>query len=152
MKLLAVFVLCLAFACALPTQPEEPQKNQVESLLSADVDSNGDNTNDQRNKRFIFFSKIFYPFPYITKVVAAPAVVAQPVVTPIVTKTKVVAEAPAVTYQVKPITYQYTYSVPSFTVVKTAPVATSVQVDVPAVSATVTKTAAVATEDSNDDA
>lgn len=146
MKVLAIFVLCFALAAALPTpsevseiQPEQQPQQQQDSLLSADANTQGDNAD--RSKRFIFFSKFFYPYP----VYAAP--VATPVVTPIVTKTKVVAAAPApvVTYAVKPITYQYTYSVPSFTVVKAAPVVVAAAVQPATYTATVTKTEAVAT-------
>lgn len=145
MKLLAIFALCFALAAALPTpsepevseiQPKEQPEQQQESLVSADANPQGDNAD--RSKRFIFFSKIFYPYPIVA---AAP--VATPVVTPIVTKTVAVAPAPVVTYAVKPVTYQYTYSIPSFTVVKAAPVV--VASAVPTAEVTVTKTAAVAT-------
>ncbi|XP_031626605.1 uncharacterized protein LOC116342928 [Contarinia nasturtii] len=104
-----------------------------------------------RQKRFIFFQKIFAPYP----AVAAPVARVQPVVTPIVQK--VVAPAP-IQYQVKvkPVTYQYTYTVPSYSysvvkavpavsVVKSVPV--QVETAVPAVS--VTKT--VTTEEAEDD-
>lgn len=144
MKVLVVFVLFGALVAAIPMpseevksveQPEKEQQKQ-DTLLSADANPQGDNAKDAENaeraKRFIFFSKIFYPYP---------AVSYSPVVTPIVTKT--VAPAPvAYTYKVKPVTYQYTYSIPTFTIVKAAPIVKTVAVSAPAV--TVTKTATVA--------
>lgn len=160
MKVLVVFALFGALASAIPmpleevkseVQPEHGEQQQ-NALLSADANPQGDNAD--RSKRFIFFSKIFYPYP-----VTYSKIYATPVVTPIVTKTKVVAPAPvAYTYKVKPVTYQYTYSVPSYTIVKAAPVVKTVAVAAPVVktvsfvapSVSVTKTTAVATAESDD--
>lgn len=167
MKVLVVFVLFGALVAALPTSPEEvkpveepaqkEQQNQ-DALLSADANPQGDSAknveNADRSKRFIFFSKIFYPYPATYSYA--------PVVTPIVTKT--VAPAPvAYTYKVKPVTYQYTYSLPQYTIVKSAPIVKTVAVTAPQVvktvavaapSVTVTKTASVAqaSEGDEDDA
>lgn len=150
MKVLVVLVLFGALAAAIPTpsdevksveQPQNEQQKQDE-LLAADANPQGDNANNDENaerlKRFIFFSKILYPYP----------VAYQPVVTPVVTKTVAVAPPPPpvqYTVRVKPVTYQYTYSIPTYTVVKTAPIVKSVAVaTVPAPAVTVTKTATVA--------
>ncbi|XP_055300754.1 uncharacterized protein LOC129567664 [Sitodiplosis mosellana] len=143
MKVLAVFALFVAFAAALPAP--YPQAYGQNDLLTANANPQLDNA--VRSKRFIFFSKVFVPYTPVTytKVVAAAPVETVPVVTPVVKKTKVVVPAP-VTYEVKPVTYQYTYSIPSYTVVKAVP-AVHVEAQVPAVAtATVTKTTAVATE------
>lgn len=156
MKVLVVFALFGALASAIPMPSEEvksvepPQNEQQkqDTLLSADANPQGDSAKNaesaDRLKRFIFFSKIFYPYP------AYPVSYA-PVVTPIV-KTVAVAPAPApvaYTYKVKPVTYQYTYSLPQYTIVKAAPIVKTVAVSAPAV--TVTKTATVAEVGVDDD-
>lgn len=160
MKVLVVLVLFGALAAAIPTPSEEvksveqPQPEQhQDALLSADANPQSDNAKSvegaDRSKRFIFFSKIFYPYPATYSYT--------PVVTPIV-KTKVVAApAPvAYTYKVKPVTYQYTYAVPQYTIVKAAPIVKTVQVNVPQVvksvsvaapAVSVTKTVGVASDD-----
>lgn len=140
MKVLAVFALFVAFAAALPAPL--PQSNDQSNLLAADTNQHVENAN--RDKRFIFFSKVIVPYTYTPVTYTK---VATPVVTPIVQKTKVVAAAPVVTYQVKPVTYQYTYSIPSYTVtaVKAAPVAVAVEAAPAVATATVTKTASVVT-------
>lgn len=160
MKVLVVLVLFGALAAAIPTPAEEvktvEQKQNEEhhdALLSADANPQSDNAKSvesaDRSKRFIFFSKFFYPYPVQYSYT--------PVVTPIVTKTKVVAPAPvAYTYKVKPVTYQYTYAVPQFTIVKAAPIVKTVQVTAPQVyksvavaapAVSVTKTVATASDD-----
>lgn len=148
MKVLCVFVIFFALAAAIPTPPEKSEESKLEAdLLAADSNAKGDNASE-RSKRFIFFSKVFVPYPFsFTKIVAAPVVaapVATPVVTPIVQKT-VVAPAPVVStvsYQVRPVTYQYTIPSYSYSVIKAVPAAVQVEAAVPAVQ--VTKTAAVA--------
>lgn len=166
MKVLVVLVLFGALAAAIPTPSDEvksveqPQNEQNhDALLSADANPQSDNAQSvegaDRSKRFIFFSKIFYPYPA--------AYSYTPVVTPIVVpKTKVVAApAPvAYTYKVKPVTYQYTYSVPQFTIVKAAPIVKTVQVTAPQVvksvavaapAVSVTKTVATASASDDED-
>lgn len=145
MRVLAVFALFIALAAAVPAPPSPQQieqSNVQNDLLAADANPQVDNAD--RSKRFIFFSKVFYPYPFsYTKIISAP--VLTPVITPIVTKTKVVAVAPppaTITYRVRPVTYQYT--IPSYTIVKAVPAAYQVETAVPAVQATVTKTATVA--------
>lgn len=155
MKVLAVFVLFFALAAAVPAPPQQIDESKSQTdLLAADVNAQGDNA-AERSKRFIFFSKFFYPYPFAyTKIIAAPIVaapVATPVVTPIVTKTKVVAPAPVstLTYQVRPVTYQYTIPSYSYSVVKAVPAAVQVQAAIPSVQ--VTKTVGEATVVSNDE-
>lgn len=151
MKVLVVCVLFGALVAAIPMPSEEVKSvepHNQDALLSADANAQGDSAKSvesaDRSKRFIFFSKLFYPYPVATYSYT-------PVVTPIVTKTKVVAPAPApapvaYTYKIKPVTYQYTYSVPQIHIVKAAPIVKTVSVAAPAVS--VTKTvAAVSDED-----
>lgn len=95
MKVFAVFVVCLAVAVAVPV-PTEEQEQQQNSLASVDANTQGDSNQESaadRLKRFIFFSKGFYPYAYpyyaapvVKYVAAAPAV-------------QYVAAAPAVTVQ-----------------------------------------------------
>lgn len=151
MKVLVVCVLFGALVAAIPmpseevksVEPSQNQQHNQDALLSADANAQGDNAKSaesaNRSKRFFFFSKLFYPYPVATYSYT-------PVVTPIVTKTKVVAPAPvAYTYKIKPVTYQYTYSVPQIQIVKAAPIVKTVSVAAPAVS--VTKTVAAVSDD-----
>lgn len=141
MKFLAVFSLFVAFTAALPA----PQLSDPNSKNNPNLSEVG----SQRSKRFIFFSKYIVPYPITYRKVFAAPVVATPVVTPIVTKTKIVAAAPEpapvpVTYQLKPVTYQYTYTVPSYSysVVKAFPAAVQVVAQVPAVTETTSEATA----------
>lgn len=143
MKALVVFILFGVLVAAIPmrseklkleviSQPEDQKENTF--LSAAGNPTTHGNIDADRFKRFIFFSKLFYPYPATTYTKVADV----PVVTPIVRKTKIVAPAPvAYTYkvQLKPVTYQYTYTVPTFTVIKAAPAVKSVVVSTPAVKA-----------------
>lgn len=89
MKVLAIFAVFIAFAAAaavpLESQSQTQPADQHSALLSADAEPKTDNSAD-RSKRFIFFKKIFVPFPIsVTKYVAAPVAYAAPVATPVVT-------------------------------------------------------------------
>lgn len=142
MEVLIVFGLFGVLAAAIPMPSNEikseiqlqPEGQTQNTLSSSDANLQSDNTNADRSKRFLFF-KLFHPYLFTyTKVYDTP------VVTPIVRKTKVVHSAPvAYTYKVQPVTYRYTYTVPTFTIVKTAPIVKTVTVSSPAV-----KTVAVA--------
>lgn len=87
MKVLVIFAVFIAFAAAVPVPSEQPQpqpESQESALLSADANPQGDNA--ERSKRFIFFKKIFVPFPIsVTKYVSAPIAYAAPVPVPVVT-------------------------------------------------------------------
>lgn len=89
MKVLVIFAVFIAFAAAVPmpvpSEQVQPQlENQQSALLSADANAKGDNA--ERSKRFIFFKKIFIPFPIsVTKYVAAPVAYEAPVPTPVIT-------------------------------------------------------------------
>lgn len=128
MKLFAVLVLFGGLAATVPMPSEDviksqlqaqPEEQNQDTLASVDANPHSDNVNADRSKRFLFFFKLFNPYPVTYKRVSY-----TPVVTPIVTKTKVVA-APVVkpapvayTYKVKPVTYRYTYSGGGFFLVK----------------------------------
>lgn len=91
MKVLVIFAVFIAFAAAAAVPLESQSQTQAQpadqhsALLSADVEPKTDNI-AERSKRFIFFKKIFVPFPIsVTKYVAAPVAYAAPVATPVVT-------------------------------------------------------------------
>lgn len=151
MKVFVVFALFLAVAAAFPsaesqadTKPEL-QPEQQNTLLAVEGNPQGDKTESEaeRAKRFIFFTKFIAPWPVAYHVAYAPPVVySAPVVTKTVTRT---IAAPVVTKTVvaAPVVHK-TVVTPVVETVEAAPVVTKTVAAVPAVSSVgVVKTAGV---------
>lgn len=142
MKVFAILAVFVAFAAALPTEVPQPQTDQQDTLLSADASPQQENA--ERSKRFIFFKKLFIPFPiFVSKQYVAPVAFAAPapvpVVTPIVQRTVVQAPIPVVqkTIVAAPVIHKTISFAPAPVVYAAAPVIHKTVVAAPVVHKTV---------------